>query len=200
MFKFLKYFIGVLFVPKKTLINLIEDSKKIKYSIFLMFFIMCLFSINMTLLVIFKVNATIPILFLKVTPENYHFWILVLSNPLHFFLFIMTAGTIQFFIKIFDGKGTYDDTLVMSIYILSASFAFYWLFELIIAIYLIQTPNVPSIVPVIIEISMGIILVWQIFLLPLGIKIVHKLNRLQSFIIALLSLIPYWVFLVVFYG
>lgn len=201
MYRIYKYLLGTVFKPKKTFQELLTDDKRFNQAWLIILILLIAFSVPNLGLVLLKAVSPIPPV-VRIPPQFVYLWILLVGIPAQISLLIMSAGHIYFLGRKFRGQTTFEDVFVINTFAMAVPFLLYGIFEISFFFYVLISKNKEPGLGALIAIAvfMLITIIWQMFLVPLGIYLTHNIKKLYCFLTAIINLVIFWIFAAIFFA
>jgi hypothetical protein len=183
---FLHYYISAFIKPKRTFDRLSEDPRRLRFGFL---FVTIPAFLYIFVYIFLNAGGGAPSVFtpwLNISKEHYYYYNQFLTAPSFYMSWIMAGGVVQLLSRLFQGKGSFEDTLTALGLGISVAMWGTMLHDLVMsflgAIRIISLTqheidmNSPTIWRTIIWICMGIYLVWFQVMFTKGISSVQKVK------------------------
>ena len=191
----LRFFLLPIYQPIKGIQSLLENKRKITYSISIFLFLGIIYTISVQLAYMKGLGANVEP-FIKIPANEYYFWQRFYQIPFFFITSIIFAGTVRLLSIAFSGKGRYED--LFCIFAIAQTFPMFitmWIPETIYFVFFSKA----TVMPIWFDISRQIIgILWPLVIMILGISVIEKIKWYQSLIVTLIASVPTVLLMVIF--
>jgi len=191
----LRFFLLPIFQPIKGIQLLLENKRKITYSVLIFLFLGIIYTISVQLAYMKGLGANVEP-FIKIPANEYYFWQRFYQIPFFFITSIIFAGTVRLLSIAFSGKGRYEDHFC--IFAIAQTFPMFitmWVPETIYFVFFSKA----TVMPVWFDISRQIIgILWPLIIMILGISIIEKIKWYHSLLVTLIASVPTVLLMVIF--
>jgi hypothetical protein len=193
--KIIKYFFLPVYRPVSGMHDLIQDNRKIGYSILIFLFLGIIYTFSVQLAFMKGLGANVEP-FIKIPAVEYYYWQRFYQIPFFFLTSIIFAGLVRLLSITFSGKGTFEDHFCL--------FCVVQTFPMLITMWLPETIyfvffNQATIFPGWVDITRQIIgILWPLILMVIGIMIIEKIKWYAATLTTLISSIPIIALMVIF--
>ena len=191
----LKFFLLPIYRPKKGIYMLLENKRKIIYSVCIFLFLGIIYTISVQLAYMKGLGANVEP-FIKIPANEYYFWQRFYQIPFFFITSIIFAGTVRLLSIVFSGKGRFEDHFC--IFAIAQTFPMFitmWIPETIYFVFF----NKATIMPFWFDASRQIIgILWPLIIMIFGISVIEKIKWYHSLIVTLIASIPTVLLMIIF--
>ena len=191
----LRFFLLPIFQPIKGIQLLLENKRKITYSVLIFLFLGIIYTISVQLAYMKGLGANVEP-FIKIPANEYYFWQRFYQIPFFFITSIIFAGTVRLLSIAFSGKGRYEDHFC--IFAIAQTFPMFitmWVPETIYFVFF----NKATVMPIWFDVTRQIIgILWPLIIMILGISIIEKIKWYHSLLVTLIASVPTVLLMVIF--
>ena len=191
----IRFFLLPVYQPIKGIQSLLENKRKITYSILIFLFLGIIYTISVQLAYMKGLGANVEP-FIKIPANEYYFWQRFYQIPFFFITSIIFAGTVRLLSIVFSGKGRYEEHFC--IFAIAQTFPMFitmWVPETIYFVFFSKA----TVMPVWFDVSRQIIgILWPLIIMILGISIIEKIKWYHSLLVTLIASVPTVLLMVIF--
>ena len=194
--KFFRFFFLPIYKPLKGISELVENKRKISYSIVIFLFLGIIYTFSVQVALMRGFGAQVEP-FIKIPAEDYYFWQRFFQIPFFFITSIIFAGTVRLLSIPFGGKGTYENHFVLFCVAQTLPmFLTMWLPE---TIFFFAFTKDTFAINIYIDIARQVLgIVWPLAIMVLGVSIIERIKWYWATLIVLIASIPITLFMVIF--
>jgi len=198
---FFQYYFSAFLHPQRVLNQLAHDPRRTRFGIL---FITIPAVLYIFVYIFLNAGGGAPSVFtpwLNISKEHYYFYNQFLTAPSFFMSWIMAAGVVQLLSRLFNGKGSFEDTLAVLGLGISIAMWGTMLHDLVMSflgvLHIISLSqheidmNSPTIWRTIIWTCMFIYLVWFIVMFSKGIAAAQKVKRGHAVVLGVIGFIVF---------
>lgn len=193
---FIRFFLLPANKPKEGIAKLIENKRKLSYSILIFLFLGIIYTFSVQAALMRGFGAQVEP-FIKMPADEYYYWQRFFQIPFFFITSIIFAGTVRLLSIPFGGKGSYENHFAL--FCVSQTLPMFitmWLPE---TIFFFAFTKETFSVNIFIDIARQVLgIVWSLAIMVLGVSIIERIKWYWAILIVLISSIPITLLMVIF--
>jgi|UPI00036D4594 hypothetical protein len=191
----LRFFLLPIYQPIQSIQLLLENKRKITYSVLIFLFLGIIYTISVQLAYMKGLGANVEP-FIKIPANEYYFWQRFYQIPFFFITSIIFAGTVRLLSIVFSGKGNFEDHFcIFAIAQTLPMFITMWIPETIYIVFFSKA----TVMPIGFDVSRQVIgILWPLIIMIIGISFIENIKWYHSLIVTLIASVPTVLLMVIF--
>ncbi|AIF69695.1 hypothetical protein PAP_06490 [Palaeococcus pacificus DY20341] len=201
------YLYGAAFKPRSTFDRLLKDPRRLVHGFKAVLLISALYTLTVVGLAITHAVPVVPP-WVAIPAEDYYFWEIFFTLPVFVMAWILAAGLVQLCGRVFNGEGTFEDTLAVLGFVLTVPMFVTWIPETVMTLLflagaitqreLLEMTSKPGALRVFASTYQLVALVWYLILTTVAVGVVQKLRLRQAAVVAVLTVLTVGFIMLIF--